>query len=454
MIANITPTARSRSLYGALEYNKLKLDNGEAKAIFANNIIVPRNELDRLKLPYLQRCFQPYLDQNRRTKATVFHCSLNPHPNDRLDEQQLRIMAQEYMEQLGYGEQPYVVYLHKDIDREHLHIVSLRVKLDGTAISSSNERRRSKAITEELERKYGLHPAEESLRKNDIDNLKVIDYKRGDLKQQTASIVRTILEKYQFASVRELNTLFVPFNLSVTELTGETNGKHYEGIVYSVLNETGERIGRPIRSSDIGKDVGYKALKRKEAQGQKTIREDTALMNRLRQIIRSAVSPGITRESFEKALHTQNMDVIFRQNEQGRITGATFIDHTAGIVFNGSRLGKEYSANKFQELFTVPAPVGEKVHSESGPEHGQAGRQKNDLRPEQQQERKGGECPERQAESAPETHEQNWHLDLWEKAVDALNLFGTAFDDAEKYPDYEQQFEVQRKKKKKRGPRL
>ena len=201
MIANITPTARSRSLYGALEYNKLKLDNGEAKAIFANNIIVPRNELDRLKLPYLQRCFQPYLDQNRRTKATVFHCSLNPHPNDRLDEQQLRIMAQEYMEQLGYGEQPYVVYLHKDIDREHLHIVSLRVKLDGTAISSSNERRRSKAITEELERKYGLHPAEESLRKNDIDNLKVIDYKRGDLKQQTASIVRTILEKYQFASV-------------------------------------------------------------------------------------------------------------------------------------------------------------------------------------------------------------------------------------------------------------
>ena len=149
MIANITPTARSRSLYGALEYNKLKLDNGEAKAIFANNIIVPRNELDRLKLPYLQRCFQPYLDQNRRTKATVFHCSLNPHPNDRLDEQQLRIMAREYMEQLGYGEQPYVVYLHKDIDREHLHIVSLRVKLDGTAISSSNERRRSKAITAE-----------------------------------------------------------------------------------------------------------------------------------------------------------------------------------------------------------------------------------------------------------------------------------------------------------------
>ena len=354
------------------------------------------------------------------------------------------------MEQLGYGEQPYVVYLHKDIDREHLHIVSLRVKLDGTAISSSNERRRSKAITEELERKYGLHPAEESLRKNDIDNLKVIDYKRGDLKRQTASIVRTILEKYQFASVRELNTLFVPFNLSVTELTGETNGKHYEGIVYSVLNETGERIGRPIRSSDIGKDVGYKALKRKEAQGQKTIREDTALMNRLRQIIRSAMSPGITRKSFEKALHTQNMDVIFRQNEQGRITGATFIDHTAGIVFNGSRLGKEYSANKFQELFTVPASVGEKVHPEPCPEHGHAVRQKNDQQPEQQQETKDGERPEQQAESAPETHEQDWLLDLWGKAVDALNLFGTAFDDAEKYPDYEQQFEVQRKKKKKR----
>jgi hypothetical protein len=42
---------------------------------------------------------------------------------------------------------------------------------------------------------------------------------------------------------------------------------------------------------------------------------------------------------------------LFRENEQGRIYGATFIDNEQKCVFNGSRLGKEFSANVFNDLF-------------------------------------------------------------------------------------------------------
>jgi hypothetical protein len=42
---------------------------------------------------------------------------------------------------------------------------------------------------------------------------------------------------------------------------------------------------------------------------------------------------------------------LFRRNDEGRIYGATFIDHTTRTILNGSRLSKEYSANVFNDLF-------------------------------------------------------------------------------------------------------
>ena len=54
---------------------------------------------------------------------------------------------------------------------------------------------------------------------------------------------------------------------------------------------------------------------------------------------------------FRAKLRQQGIDVLFRRNDEGRIYGATFIDHTTRTVLNGSRLGKEYSANVFNDLY-------------------------------------------------------------------------------------------------------
>lgn len=63
------------------------------------------------------------------------------------------------MEALGYGGQPYIVFKHNDIAREHIHIVSLRVDSEGRKINDKFEGRRSKQVTDALERKYGLIPS-------------------------------------------------------------------------------------------------------------------------------------------------------------------------------------------------------------------------------------------------------------------------------------------------------
>ena len=61
-------------------------------------------------------------------------------------------------------------------------------------------------------------------------------------------------------------------------------------------------------------------------------------------------------------MKVDGIDTVFRINPVGRIYGVTFIDHTNGIVANGSVLGKEFSAGVFNELF--PTSQKEDQHAE------------------------------------------------------------------------------------------
>lgn len=99
------------------------------------------------------------LEANRKTTNTIFHASLNPSPEDKLTDEQLCVIAQKYMEHMGYGKQPYIVFTHRDIDRKHLHVVSLRIDENGRKLSHDYEVRRSMDILRSLVQKYGLHPS-------------------------------------------------------------------------------------------------------------------------------------------------------------------------------------------------------------------------------------------------------------------------------------------------------
>lgn len=68
----------------------------------------------------------------------MMHISLNPHPDDRLSDVDFTRLAHEYMEKMGFGEMPYLIVKHEDIDRHHVHIVALRVGTDGRCISDRN----------------------------------------------------------------------------------------------------------------------------------------------------------------------------------------------------------------------------------------------------------------------------------------------------------------------------
>ena len=258
--------------------------------------------------------------------------------NPVLTDKQLRKIACEYMERMGYGEQPYIVFKHKNISREHPHIVSMRVDEQGRKLPHDFEARRSMEILRDLERKYGLQPSVKGQELTDREGLR----------------------NYKCSSYGEFRTLLERFNVSVDERTGTVDGRNYAGIVYGALTGDGYGTGTPFKSSKIGKDVGYKALQTYYAKSKERLKEPGAL-DRLRRTVRDTMSPHNTREEFRRLLKAENIDTVFRVNPVSRIYGVTFIDHNDGIVANGSVLGKEFSARVFNELF--PTSQKEEQHT-------------------------------------------------------------------------------------------
>jgi hypothetical protein len=226
MIAKISS---GDNLYGTLSYNLIKVNEDQAKAILANNMIESVDGKSDINL--CLQSFEPYLSANRRTEKPVLHISLNPDPKDSVSDEQLSEIAQIYMQKMGYGNQPFIVYLHEDIERRHIHIVSLRVDENGRKIDHNFEHRRSMEVCRELERQYGLIPADKKQRQQGV-MLKPVKSENGDIKHQIANVIRPIAKEYHFLSLKEYRTLLSLYNISVEEVRGEIKDREYKGLVY------------------------------------------------------------------------------------------------------------------------------------------------------------------------------------------------------------------------------
>jgi hypothetical protein len=345
MLAKISS---GKSVFGVLAYNKIKVEDNRADVLYSQKMFDSPD--GKFSIQDCMDSFYPYLAMNNRTEKVVFHASLNPDPKDKLSDERLSEIAQRYMEKLGYGNQPYIVFKHSDIDRTHAHIVSLRIDETGKKINDSYEVARSMKICKELEQEFNLIPLKKGERESEAP-IKKIDYKAGDIKHQVGNIAKSVMSHFYFQSLGEYRTLLEQFNVTIEEIKGEHKDKPYQGLIYSVIDDKGEKIGVPIKSSKFGKSVGYEAMQ-KHFEDSKSAIEKNKVKENLRPIITKAMREAESIDDLKLLLKEKGIGAIFRQNEQGRIYGVTFIDYQNQVILNGSRLGKEFSANQFQNLFS------------------------------------------------------------------------------------------------------
>lgn len=345
MIAKI---GRSENLYGALAYNNLKIEKESGQILLTNKIIETAN--GQYTVPQLAQSFAPYLIANRNTEKHTLHISLNPDPNDRVSDNKFREMAEQYMREMGYGEQPFIVFKHTDIDRYHIHIVSVCVDENGKKISDKFEKMRSMNICRKLEKHHGLIPAADKERKQNDKIFRSVNYKAGDVKSQIASVVRHLQNYYQFQTLGEYNALLSLFNITTEKIEGELRGLPRQGLLYIPLNEKGERVGHPFKASLFGKSAGLASLEL-HIENSKTKLKKHPVKQTLKSAVTIALQSTDNEQRFKRKLAEQGINVVVRKNDTGRIYGMCFIDHNSRSIWNGSRLAKELSANTFNEYW-------------------------------------------------------------------------------------------------------
>lgn len=385
MVAKIS---KGTSLYGVLLYNQDKVDKREATVIHSRGII--HDEHLCYTLNNCLRSFDLQLIANNRTKKPAVHISLNPDPRDRVDDGKAVMIALDYLEKMGYGEQPFMLYRHNDIERVHYHIVTVSVNDKGAKINDKYEKRRSMAACREIEKKYDLHvPTRLELRNE--SRVKPVDSAKGNISNQIRNTVGALIRDYKVSGFSEYKTLLEQFGCTYTHVDGRKEGKTIHGIVYFAINESKMRNSRPLKSSLFGKEYGYEHLKKKFLRDKKHMTQKD--LDFTKRILVQCMHQCKTRskEEYVALLKRRGVSLVLHTNKENRVFGLTFIDHNIRSVMNGSTLGKEFSANNLSNFFDNPHFLIPFPNENKGYEHSPAKEKK---------ERNGGDEEETPFQSA------------------------------------------------------
>ncbi|PIF34522.1 relaxase/mobilization nuclease-like protein [Flavobacterium sp. 9] len=340
----------SHSIRSVLNYNENKVQKGVAEFIGAGNYPV-----DVEKLTYFAKLnrFTKRLALNENTKRNSVHISLNFDPSENHSKDKLMGIAEVYMDKIGFGKQPYLVYQHHDAGHPHVHIVSINIERDGRRIDLHHLGiRKSEPARKEIEKFFGLVKAEGRKNREQF-NLKPISisrvrYGKIESKKALSNVINTIINEYKYSSLPELNAVLKQYNVLADRGSEKSRVFLASGLVYRILDEKGNPTGVPIKASDFYFKPTLKLLGEKFKQNQ--IRKTSDKVR-----VKNAINMALLREhampvsKLAKLLEKEGICTVFRRSTEGMLYGVTYIDHTTRNVFNGSSLGKEYSAKAIEE---------------------------------------------------------------------------------------------------------
>lgn len=281
------------------------------------------------------------------------HISLNFDPTENHSKEKLIAIADTYMEKIGFGKQPYLVYQHHDAGHPHLHVVTINIERDGKRIDLHHLGiRKSEPARKEIEELFGLVKAEGRKKKEEfiLQHIVVgkIQYGRIETKKAISNILNAVLNQYKYASLPELNAVLKQYNVMADR--GSENSKIFlsKGLVYRILDEQGKPIGVPIKASDFYSKPTLKFLEDKFKRNEvRRIPDKIRLKNAID--IALLIEQSISTNELAKLLEKEGIHTVFRKSAEGLLYGITYVDHKTKSVFNGSSLGKEYSAKAIQE---------------------------------------------------------------------------------------------------------
>jgi hypothetical protein len=354
-----------KNIRGLLNYNENKVGEGVAHCIAASGFGCDPHGLtfsDKLNR------FRKVTALNQKVRTNAIHISLNFDVTEKLNNEQLSAIASDYMTRIGFGEQPYLVYRHTDAAHPHVHIITTNVQSDGKRIDIHNiGRNQSEKARKEIEIAYGLVRAESRKKKRELEPVQVerAVYGKSETKRSISNVVRMVTRSYKYTSLPELNAILRQFNVVADRGAEGTQMHNKKGLLYSLLDEKGNKTGVPIKASSIyDKPILVNLEKRFKLNEALRKPFRAGLKTTLDQVLKKPLS----KDAFVKALASRGVFVLFRENEEGRVYGVTFVDNRNKVVFNGSDLGKAYGAKAIlEQLSQAPGAIFSGTQSQTHP---------------------------------------------------------------------------------------
>tara|TARA_Y100001001_G_C8006005_1_gene308035 strand:+ start:278 stop:2590 length:2313 start_codon:yes stop_codon:yes gene_type:complete len=201
--------------------------------------------------------------QRNATKNRYAHISLNLPHGEHLDDKTFYKVSKDYMENMGFGHQPYVVVRHTDTKHEHVHIITTTVKEDGKVLGIFNSHKRSMATRQHLEKKYGLKPAPTKKQTSQLPIYRLPEKQFGrdadkGTKYYLQDVLNSINQKYKVRSFDELAQLVERYHI---EIRTTKNKKGRIGVAYGLNNQNGYKT-RFINGSEVHRGLSGPKLQK------------------------------------------------------------------------------------------------------------------------------------------------------------------------------------------------
>ncbi|MCC8173013.1 MAG: hypothetical protein LIO65_01035 [Odoribacter sp.] len=209
-------------------------------------------------------------------------------------------------------------------------------------------------ICRELEKKYKLRVLKNEKEKVSEIYLNKKNLTENNHKQYLNNSILTLMDTYHFKTIGEYTALLSTYDISVRYITGNRFGQKYNGLVYQLKDENGKDKSIPIKASLLSEKCGYKSLAFLMERNKNSY--DSGKTIAIKKLLDTGLSVSKSQEEFIFFLKNNGVVLIIRKNKEGRITGATYVDHQSKMVYNGSSLDKKYSANSIEEMFKSKTP--------------------------------------------------------------------------------------------------
>ena len=339
-----------KSIQKTLNYNENKVREGIAECLAAANY--PKDLQDLTFTPKLNHLNKQAALHEGVTKPSV-HINLNFPPGEHPDKSTMQEIARTYMDKIGMGDQPYLVYEHTDAGHPYVHIVSVKVRPDSSRINTQSiGRNQSTAARLFIEKEFGLMPAERhgKIHQDESDALtsEVLQMGKTAVKRKIENILHRVLDRYHYSSRDEFNALLSRYNVRAERGTENSQTYKHGGLIFKAL-KNGQPAAPPLKASlfninDKSPTLAYLQTKfaanKIYREANKGERNDLAnrILITIAQLKRLCLPDLISR------LREKRIALALHAGKDDRIFGITFIDHASRNVFKGSDLGKDLSA--------------------------------------------------------------------------------------------------------------